>query len=83
MAVDPQRRERIHPERWTQIVREGDAAPAWLVADFNANRRRATIVAQLITLGERLTDEAITMFNKLIGRLFARANTTAGPCALS
>jgi TnpA family transposase len=75
MAVEPQRRERIHPERWTQIVREGDAAPAWLVADFNANRRRATIVAQLITLGERLTDEAITMFNKLIGRLFARANT--------
>ncbi|MBD2750000.1 DUF4158 domain-containing protein [Microvirga sp. BT688] len=28
MIVDPQRRERIHPERWTQIVREGDAAPA-------------------------------------------------------
>jgi hypothetical protein len=75
IAIDPQRRERIHPERWTQIVREGDAAPAWLVGDFNANRRRATIVAQLITLGERLTDEAITMFNKLIGRLFARANT--------
>jgi hypothetical protein len=75
MVVDPQRRERIHPERWIQIVREGDAAPAWLVADFNANRRWATIIAQLITLGERLTDEAITMFNKLIGRLFARANT--------
>jgi hypothetical protein len=75
MAVEPQRRERIHPERWTQIVREGDAAPAWLVADFNANRRRATIVAQLITLGERLTDEAVTMFNKVVGRLFARANT--------
>jgi TnpA family transposase len=75
MAVDPLRRERIHPERWTQIVREGDAVPAWLVADFNAKRRRATIVAQLISLGERLTDEAVTMFNKLIGRLFARANT--------
>lgn len=75
MAVDPLRRERVHPGRWTQIVREGDAAPAWLVADFNAKRRAATIVAQLIALGERLTDEAITMFNKLIGRLFARANT--------
>ncbi|MBD2749999.1 hypothetical protein IC232_25340 [Microvirga sp. BT688] len=44
------------------------------MADFNAKRRRATIVAQLISLGERLTDKAITMFNKLIGRLFARAN---------
>lgn len=75
MALDPQRRDRIHPERRTQIVREGDAAPAWLVADFNANRRRATIVAQLITLGQRLTDEAVTIFNKLIGRLFARANS--------
>jgi TnpA family transposase len=75
MAVDSQLREQIHPERWAQIVREGDAAPAWLVADFNANRRRTTIVAQLITLGERLTDAAVTMFIKLIGRLFARANT--------
>jgi hypothetical protein len=49
--------------------------PAWLVADFGARRRRATLVAQAITLEQTLTDAAVTMFNKLIGRLFARANT--------
>ena len=38
LAIDPQRQARIHPERWTQIVREGDVTPAWLVADFNARR---------------------------------------------
>jgi hypothetical protein len=75
LAIDPQRQSRIHPERWTQIVREGDVTPAWLVADFGARRRRATLVAQVITLEQSLTDAAATMFNKLIGRLFARANT--------
>jgi hypothetical protein len=75
LAIDPQRQSRLHPERWTQIVREGDVTPAWLVADFGARRRRATLVAQVITLEQSLTDAAATMFNKLIGRLFVRANT--------
>jgi hypothetical protein len=75
LTIDSQRLARIHPERWAQIVREGDVTPAWLVADFGARRRRATLVAQAITLEQTLTDAAVTMFNKLIGRLFARANT--------
>jgi hypothetical protein len=32
---------------------------------------RALIVAQVIKLGEKLTDDAVTMFIKLIGRLFS------------
>jgi TnpA family transposase len=74
LAIDPQRQSRIHPERWTQIVREGDVTPAWLVADLGTRRRRATLAAQVIALEQSLTDAAVTMFNKLIGRLFARAN---------
>ncbi len=50
LEIDPQLQNRIHPERWNQMVREGDVTPAWLVADFNVARRRATIVAQLIKL---------------------------------
>ena len=73
LAIDPACRETVHPERWKQIVREGDAAPAWLAEDFGADRRRATLLAYLIDLQERLTDEAIRMFCKQIGRLFARA----------
>jgi hypothetical protein len=75
LKIDSQRQAGIHPERWTQIAREGDVTPAWLVADFGARRRRATLVAQAITIEQTLTDAAVTMFSKLIGRLFARANT--------
>jgi hypothetical protein len=74
MAIDPCLQSRVHPERWTQMMKEGDVTPAWLAADFNANRRRATIVAQLIKLGQKLTDDAVAMFGKLIGRLFSQAN---------
>jgi Domain of unknown function (DUF4158) len=73
LAIDPTCRKTVHPERWKQIVREGDAAPAWLAEDFGADRRRATLLAYLINLQERLTDEALRMFCKQIGRLFARA----------
>jgi hypothetical protein len=56
LAIDPACRETVHPERWRQIiVREGDAAPAWLAEDFGADRRRATLLAYLIDLQERLT----------------------------
>ncbi|HEY9345196.1 MAG TPA: Tn3 family transposase, partial [Inquilinus sp.] len=75
LGIDPTRRERIHPDRFKQMVREGEVTPSWLAADFNAGRRRATIVAQLIALGEALTDAAVAMFVKLIGRLFSRAAT--------
>ena len=74
-ALDPRRREGIHPDRWRQLVREGQATPAHLAADLNAGRRRATIAAQLIELGSRLTDAAVVMFCRLVGRQFARARS--------
>ncbi|MGL4964065.1 MAG: Tn3 family transposase [Inquilinus sp.] len=72
-ALDPRLRGRIHPDRWRQLVREGQATPAHLAADLNAGRRRATIACQLIELGFRLTDAAVAMFCRLVGRQFARA----------
>ena len=56
------------------MVREGNATPAWLANDFNTSRRHALIVAQVIKLGEKLTDDAVMMFIKLIGRLFSQAH---------
>ena len=73
LAMDPACPETVHPDRRKQIVRAGDAAPAWLAEDFGGDRRRATLLAYLTDLQERLTDEAIHMFCKQIGRLFARA----------
>ncbi len=74
LDIDPRLQARILSGRWDQMIREGDVTPAWLASDFNANRRHATIVAQVIKLGQKLTDDAVTMFIKLIGRLFSQAN---------
>ncbi|GGG17419.1 hypothetical protein GCM10010924_53150 [Rhizobium wenxiniae] len=56
------------------MIREGNATPAWPASDFNACRRYALIVAQVIKLCQKLTDDAVTMFIKLIGKLFSQAN---------
>jgi TnpA family transposase len=74
LEIDPRLEGRISSGRWDQMVREGDATPAWLASDFSASRRRATIVAQVIKLGQKLTDDAMMMFIKLMGRLFSQAN---------
>ncbi|NKX68291.1 Tn3 family transposase (plasmid) [Labrenzia sp. 5N] len=74
LAINPRLQARIPSGRWDQMVREGNATPAWLANDFTASRRRATMVAQVIKLGQKLTDDAMTMLIKLIGRLFSKAN---------
>lgn len=62
---------RVPSGRWDQMIRDGNATAAWLANDFNASRRRALIVAQIIKLGQKLTDDAVTMFIKLMGLVFA------------
>jgi TnpA family transposase len=74
LEIDPTLQTRISSGRWDQMIREGNATPAWLASDFNASRRRALIVAQAIKLSQKLTDDAVTMFIKLMGRLFSQAN---------
>lgn len=74
LGIDPRLQARIPSGRWDQMVREGNATPAWLASDFNTSRRRATIVAQIVKLGQKLTDDAVMMFIKLMGRLFSQAN---------
>ena len=63
----------IHPDRYHQFVREGRASPAYMIERYSRARRRATLVAHLIDLEERLTDAAIEMADKLIGGVFSRA----------
>ncbi len=44
-GLDLRCRGRIHPDRWSQLVREGAVTPSWLAEDFNARRRHALIAA--------------------------------------
>lgn len=73
LGLDADKRRRIHPDRWAQQVREGAVTPSWLAEDFNQGRRRALIAAQLIELNPRLTDVTITMFCRLIAKLFTKS----------
>lgn len=75
LKIDPKLQSRISSGRWDQMIREGNATPAWLANDFNASRRHALILAQVIKLGQKLTDDAVSMFIKLMGRLFSKANS--------
>ena len=72
-AVAPERRALIHPDRLRQMIREGEVTPSFLASDFSDGRRRATLTAQLLHLSETLTDQALAMFCKIIGKLFAAA----------
>ncbi|MEH0296215.1 DUF4158 domain-containing protein, partial [Agrobacterium sp. CCNWLW71] len=74
LEIDPELQARVSSGRWDQMIREGNATPAWLANDFNASRRHALIVAQVIKLCQKLTDDAVTMFIKLMGKLFSQAN---------
>jgi hypothetical protein len=47
--------------------------PSWLAEDFSTGRRRALIAAQLIEMTSKLTDATITMFCRLIARLFTKS----------
>jgi acyl-CoA synthetase (AMP-forming)/AMP-acid ligase II len=51
----------VHEHRFRQFVREGAAAPAFLLSDYAASRRRATLVASLIDAETRLSDAAVEM----------------------
>jgi len=73
LKIAPQKRDRIHPDRWAQQIREGAVTPSWLAQDFNQGRRRALVAAQIIELSPKLTDATIAMFCRLIAKLFTRS----------
>ena len=71
--ISPDVAGRIHADRFRQYVREGRASPAYMIERYIPSRRRATLVAFLLDLEERLTDSALEMADKLIGGIFTRA----------
>ena len=65
--------ELIHEDRQRQFVREGYASDAHQLGRYTTRRRRAVLVATVLDLEGKLTDAVLTMADKLIGGLFARA----------
>ena len=81
---------RVHPNRLAQMAREAANADAAHLREFEDERRYATLVAVVLDAMGTLTDEALVMHERLIGRAFKKAerhwpryslcrNTGAGP----
>jgi len=76
IGIPAQTDSALHPDRYRQFVREGRMSPAYMIERYAASRRRATVVAFIIDIEERLTDAAIEMADKLIGSMFTRAKNS-------
>jgi TnpA family transposase len=63
----------IHQARLSQLAREADKTTVQHVARFERQRRHATLVAMTLDFTTSLTDQAIDLFDRLVGAIFRRA----------
>ena len=75
IGVDAARGHRVHQARLAQLAREAGRTTAQHIADYERQRRHATLVAIALELGATLTDQAIDLFERLIGTMFSKAET--------
>ncbi|WP_372399932.1 Tn3 family transposase [Azospirillum sp. HJ39] len=67
----------IHPDRVKQLAREGTRLTAQHLKTLSPTRRRAVLLVTVLETIPRLTDDAISVFDRLIGQLFRRAERRA------
>jgi TnpA family transposase len=73
VGVTGDRTARIHPDRLTRLVEEGNIMTAQHLANVEPLRRTALLVAGVADLETRLTDAILAMFCKYMGSLFTKA----------
>lgn len=71
--LDPSRGHRMHQTRLAQLAREAGHTTAQHIAGYERQRRHATLVAITLDLTASLTDQAIDLFDRLIGTMFRKA----------
>ena len=67
IGIAPSRGHLIHQARLSQLAREADKTTVQHVARFERQRRHATLVAITLDFATSLTDQAIELFDRLIG----------------
>lgn len=72
IGIDLERATRVHQNYWIKLAREGGQSTAQHIADFEPLRRYATLTALALESMATLTDEALNMFDRLIGRFFKK-----------
>ena len=73
IGIDPARGHRVHQARLAQLAREAGRTTVQHVAGYERQRRHATLVAVTLDLAASLTDQAIDLFDRLVGAMFRKA----------
>ena len=82
LGLDSRCAEAIHPERLRKLAREGGRFTAQHLRALSPLRRRATLVATVLDAAGRLTDDAVGLFDRAVGRMFRRAEVVEERAAL-
>lgn len=73
IGIDPDCGHLVHQARLAQLAREAGRTTVQHVAGYERQRRHATLVATALDLTSSLTDQAIDLFDRLIGAMFRKA----------
>ena len=73
LGIEPERATRVHQNYWLKLAREGGQSTVQHLAELEPLRRYATLTALVLELTATLTDEALNMFEHLVGQLFKKS----------
>ena len=73
VGLEPGRGHLVHQARLAQLAREAGRTTVQHVAEYERQRRHATLVATTLDITASLTDQAIDLFDRLVGAMFRKA----------
>jgi TnpA family transposase len=76
LGIEPERTTRVHQNYWLKLAREGGQSTVQHLWELEPLRRYATLTALVLELTATLTDEAINMFEHLVGQMFKKSERT-------
>jgi hypothetical protein len=74
-AIGIDRGHRVHQGRLAQLAREAGRTTVQHIAGYERQRRYATLIAVTLDLIADLTDQAIDLFDRLVGTMFRKAES--------
>ena len=73
IGIDPARGHLVHQARLAQLAREAGRTTVQHIAEYERQRRHASLTAVVLDLAPSLTDHAIDLFDRLVGAMFRKA----------
>ena len=75
IGIDPARGHRVYQGRLARLAREAGRTTVQHIAGYERQRRHATLVAVTLELIADLTDQAIDLFDRLVGTIFRKVES--------